>query len=127
MKFLISCLAFCLATCTLTNAQATISGSVLVKPEKGGIKSAEIRVYGNCGMCEQRIEGALKQLSGVRSADWSTETKLLSVAYDSKKVTLMEIKEKVASVGHDTDEVRAPDAVYNALHGCCKYERPAKL
>ena len=125
MKFLMSCLALFLATCTLASAQSNTSAAL--KLEKGGIKSAEILVYGNCGMCERRIEGALKELTGVRSADWSTETKLLSVSYDSKKVTLMEIKEKVASVGHDTDEVRAPDAVYNALHGCCKYDRPAKL
>ncbi|MFM8450085.1 MAG: heavy-metal-associated domain-containing protein [Haliscomenobacter sp.] len=127
MKFFISCLAILLATCTQASAQSIYGSIPMPKSEKGGIKSAEIMVYGNCGMCERRIEGALKELSGVRTADWSTESKMLSVSYDSKKVTLMEIKEKVASVGHDTDEVRAPDAVYNALHGCCKYERPAKL
>ena len=46
-----------------------------------GITTAEVKVYGNCGMCERRIE----------------------------------------------DDVRAKDEVYDKLHGCCKYERPAPM
>jgi len=29
----------------------------------------------------------------------------------------------LAKVGHDTDEVKATDEVYENLHHCCKYER----
>lgn len=89
-----------------------------------GITTAEVKVYGNCGMCERRIEGALSELPGVNSAEWDSATDLLTVQFDKKKVNLQQIKEKVASVGHDTDDVRAKDEVYDKLHGCCKYDRP---
>ena len=90
-----------------------------------GMTTAEVNVYGNCGMCERRIEGALSELPGVNSAEWDSATDLLTVQFDKKKVNLQQIKEKVASVGHDTDDVRAKYEVYDKLHGCCKYERPA--
>ena len=114
------------AAMLLAYAPAAAQSAAREKPEKA-VKTASIKVYGNCGMCERRIEGALSEVEGVRSSAWDSETQMLSVTYETKKVTLLQVQEKVASVGHDTDEVRAPDAVYEKLHGCCKYERPAKL
>jgi mercuric ion binding protein len=29
----------------------------------------------------------------------------------------------VANVGHDTDEIKSSNEVYENLHSCCKYER----
>lgn len=83
-----------------------------------------IKVYGNCGMCKNRIEGALKNVHGIQSASWNVETKMLVVSYDSSKVSLDEIHQKVADVGHDTEKIKAKDEVYNNLMGCCQYERP---
>ena len=94
------------------------------KAPKGAV-TASFKAYGNCGMCERRIESALTQMPGVVSANWNSETAVLAVKYLGKSVTLQDIKKKVAAVGHDTDEFRAPDEVYDKLHGCCKYERPA--
>lgn len=88
-------------------------------------KSTEkFTVYGNCGMCETTIEDALNMTKGVVYADWIVETKLLTVKYDTTKLSLEEIKQKVADVGYDSDSHRAKDAVYNKLHGCCQYDRP---
>lgn len=81
-------------------------------------------VYGNCGMCEKRIERTALSLEGVRSADWDTGTKMLTVTYDAAATSQDVIKEKIASVGHDTDKFRAPKEVYDNLPGCCQYERP---
>ncbi len=122
MKYVMLFAAVMLLACAPTVAQS----SAKAKPEKA-VKTASVKVYGNCGMCERRIEAALNELDGVRSAAWDSATGMLSVTYETKKVTLLQVEEKVASVGHDTDAVRAPDAVYDKLHGCCKYERPAKL
>lgn len=82
-----------------------------------------IKVYGNCGMCKKRIEGALKGEKGIQSVNWNVDTKMLSVTYDKSKITLDEIHQKVADVGHDTEKIKAKDEVYNNLMGCCKYER----
>jgi mercuric ion binding protein len=111
----------------LAPASACFAQKAQNKPAKSpkGAVTASFKAYGNCGMCERRIESALTQMPGVVSAEWNSETALLAVKYLGKNVTLQEIKKKVAAVGHDTDEFRAPDEVYDKLHGCCKYERPA--
>ena len=85
--------------------------------------TAKFTVYGNCGMCEKRIEKAAK-IKGVTLADWDVDTKILTIHFDEAKVKPGKVHEAVAKVGHDTDKVRAKDKVYNKLHGCCKYERP---
>ncbi|GAB4257589.1 MAG: hypothetical protein Kow0027_24900 [Saprospiraceae bacterium] len=87
-------------------------------------KTESFKVYGNCGMCERRIEGALKKVEGVYSADWDVDTKQLTVNYNPEVIQLKEIKQVVANAGHDSDEVRAKEEVYNNLPGCCQYERP---
>ena len=87
-------------------------------------KTETITVYGNCGMCKERIEGAVKDEKGLFAADWSEETKLLTVRYDDKTISMDDIQQKIAAVGHDTDKYRAKDSVYKKLHKCCKYDRP---
>lgn len=89
----------------------------------GGVKDI-FMVYGNCGMCERRIEGALANVKGVHSADWDMDTKVLTVQYDDEAISLDEIKKKVAAAGHDTDQFRAEKKVYDKLPGCCQYDRP---
>jgi hypothetical protein len=35
----------------------------------------------------------------------------------------LDVKKAIAKAGHDSDEVKATDADYDKLHGCCQYER----
>ncbi len=83
-------------------------------------------VGGNCGMCKERIEGALKDVKGVLSADWNAVDKMLSVSYNNSQVNLNDIQEKISAVGHDTEKMKTKDDVYDNLHGCCKYDREKK-
>lgn len=87
-------------------------------------KTDTFKVYGNCGMCEKTIEGALKGVKGVEKADWNKETKMIEVVYHTHDISLDEIKKKITDVGYDTEEYRASEKVYNNLPGCCQYERP---
>lgn len=82
-----------------------------------------IKVSGNCEMCKDRIETAAKSVSGVTLADWSTETKMLHVAFDSKKTNSDNIQKAIAKVGHDTEKFKAPDDVYKGLPECCLYRK----
>jgi hypothetical protein len=96
----------------------TFSTTVLAGSEK--VKTAEFKVEGICGMCKERIEnGAL--IKGVKKAEWDKETSMITVIYNPKKVTLMEIHKAVAEVGHSTDKVKAEQSVYDKLPACCKY------
>ncbi len=88
------------------------------------IKKEEFIVYGNCGMCEKRIEKAVTDLDGVESADWDREPKMILVSFNSDEVSLEEIHKAIAKAGHDTEDEKTEDEVYDELPGCCKYERP---
>ena len=80
------------------------------------------KVWGNCDMCKNRIEKAVKE-EGATSASWDVKTKILTLTYDPSKKDLAAFEKKVASVGHDTEKFRADDKVYSALPACCQYER----
>jgi periplasmic mercuric ion binding protein len=82
-----------------------------------------IEVNGNCEQCKKRIEKAAYSVSGVKSAVWSVETHELSLVVNEEKTSISAVKKAIAKVGHDTDEEKATEEVYNNLHQCCKYER----
>ncbi len=92
----------------------------------GNETTANFTVYGNCGMCKSRIVKAAFANKGVVKADWDSGTKLFTVAFDENKVSRKDIEKSIAAVGHDTDNITAPDDVYSNLPGCCLYDRPDK-
>ena len=104
-------------------------GTVLKSEEKlktldeNALVTEEIYVFGNCGMCKARIHKAGNELESVASVNWDIDTKMLTVMYDSSKTTISEIEEKMAEVGHDTKNEKSASDVYEALPGCCQYER----
>ena len=87
-------------------------------------ETASFRVEGICGMCEERIEGAL-DVPGVVVADWDKETKMLQVVYQTKKLSEEDLHALIHAVGHDTAAGKATDEEYAGLHGCCKYREGA--
>ena len=89
-------------------------------------KTESVKIYGNCGMCETKIEkaGNIKKIANV---DWNQETQMATLTYDATKTNQDEILKRIALVGYDSDKFLAPDDVYNNLHGCCQYDRVAKV
>jgi hypothetical protein len=77
-------------------------------------------------MCETKIEkaGNIKKIANV---DWNQETQMAILTYDATKTNQDEILKRIALVGYDSDKFLAPDDVYNNLHGCCQYDRVAKV
>ncbi len=86
-----------------------------------GDDTLSVWVNGLCGQCKDRIEEAALRTKGVNSASWDEVTRTLQVAVDPGKFKPDKLHYKVASVGHDTRELLAPDPVYDALPMCCKY------
>ena len=81
------------------------------------------KVSGNCDMCKNRIEAALKKNSAVQNASWDVKTQTVTVVYNPHAISVDQLHQLVADSGHDTDKVKATDASYKALPGCCKYKR----
>jgi len=89
-------------------------------------KTETVKIYGNCGMCEKTIENA-GNLKKVAKVDWNVDTKMASITYDAKLTNQDAILKRIALSGYDSDKFLAPDDVYNNLHGCCQYDRVAKV
>ena len=87
--------------------------------------TATIKVYGNCSMCETSIEKAANKKK-ISQADWNEATWMATITYDSKKTNLEAVLKNIALAGYDNFSFLAPDAAYNKLPGCCKYEREKK-
>lgn len=84
----------------------------------------KLKVYGACGMCEDRIETNALNVIGVNSADWDEETEILTLTVAEGMFLEEDMHNQMVAIGHDTDQKRAADSVYDNLHHCCKYDRP---
>ncbi len=82
-----------------------------------------IEVNGNCEMCKKRIEKAAYGVPGVKSAEWHIDDHMLHLILNEEKASILDVKKAVAKIGHDTDDVKAEQLVYEKLHGCCQYPR----
>ena len=89
------------------------------------LAEASFKVFGNCGMCEERIETAAMGVSGVESAEWNKETKMMKITH-AENVNIHEVHQAIADVGHDTKNHKAKDEVYANLPGCCLYRDGGK-
>ena len=85
-------------------------------------KTEQIKVRGNCGMCKERIESAIKEIP-TADGNWNINSKILTVTYSPDSTSMEKIMKKIAEAGHDNEMFMADDEVYNSLPGCCLYNR----
>ncbi|KAB1157592.1 heavy-metal-associated domain-containing protein [Flavobacterium luteum] len=98
------------------------SAQISTDKAERGIKTEKIQVSGSCDMDKHRIEKASRSVSGVKSAVWDLDSKILTVKYDSyKKNTMDLVQQKVAEKGNDTEKYKASDEAYDKLPECCHY------
>src|SRR5690349_9259432 len=81
--------------------------------------TVSFKVYGACeGRCKARIESAV-QGKGIQSDVWNVDSKMLTVVYDPSKTSLEKIQTHILDTGHDLDDKKAKEEVYNTLPSCC--------
>ncbi len=97
--------------------------TMVAQEKKSKNKKVVIKVVGNCGMCEKRIEKAAFSVKGVKDAEWHVDCQDIHLVIDENKCSVEDVAKAIAAVGHDTGKIKAEDAVYEKLHGCCNYER----
>lgn len=88
-------------------------------------KTEQVKIYGNCGMCETTIEKAGNKKNNAK-VNWDKDTKMAMITFDSTKTNQDEILKRIALAGYDSDKFLAPDNVYAKLPECCQYERKSK-
>jgi len=112
------------ATTEKTEAAAEVKAVFASNKQMVTDTTEQFIVYGNCGMCKRTIESSLHEVEGITAGEWDVETHVMTVSFNEEVITLEDIKQKIANVGYDSETHRATEKVYNALHGCCQYERP---
>ncbi len=95
-------------------------GLVSFGQDNAKFKTDTLKVYGNCEMCEDRIENACDVI-GVKRASWDAETGMLTITYKPTKISLEEIHQLCADIGHSTEKLKANEEAYANLLHCCKY------
>ena len=71
-------------------------------------------------MCKMRIEEALAYTKGIKKSELNVETKIATIFYNPKKTDIQKLREAIAKVGYDADEVLANQKAYDELPACCK-------
>ncbi len=88
--------------------------------KKGKTETVVIQTSAECGDCKGRIEDGLNYTKGVVFAELDLETKKVTVKYNSKKISLQQVKEKINSIGYDADEMKADQEAVQKLPACCQ-------
>lgn len=86
----------------------------------GQLERVVIKTNAVCEMCQVRIESNLRKLEGVKKVRLDLTTKNLTVKYDSEVLDVATIRQAVAGLGYNADDVPARPKVQTALPDCCK-------
>jgi cation transport ATPase len=86
--------------------------------------TAIIQTSAVCGMCKDRIEGALAFEKGVKSSTLDSETKELTVIFNPTRTSKVQLQRAVSKLGYDADSIPANQSAYNKLPACCKKDAP---
>jgi periplasmic mercuric ion binding protein len=95
-------------------ALAPLSSSAAVITDTISVTSMQ------CGMCESRIEKALKKADFINDVEADVENSVVVVSYDNTKATHAQIVKLITMTGYDTAELAADAEAQGNLHGCCK-------
>ncbi|MFN5912353.1 MAG: heavy-metal-associated domain-containing protein [Bacteroidota bacterium] len=104
----------------LVMIMAVLTGLTMAQEKKSKSETAVIQTSAECGDCKNRIEEGLNYTKGVAFAELDLETKKVTVKFNSKKISLLQVKEKIASIGYSADEVKATQEAIQKLPACCQ-------
>lgn len=108
-----------LSACGSKQSSSSSESSTVIS---NGITTSTFKVWGNCEMCKETIEGSLK-VEGINKAEWNVDSKMITVAYNTAIISLDQIQKNIAAVGYDNEKYKGDDKAYVELAGCCQYER----
>lgn len=73
-----------------------------------------------CESCGGKILKDLYNVEGVKTTDVDPKANTIKVVYDTRKITVEQIRTKISQLGFDADEVKADPAAVAKLDDCCK-------
>lgn len=83
-------------------------------------KKITIQTNAQCEMCQNTIESTLFALDGVKKVELDLVTKKVKVKFDEKVIDETQLRQAIAAVGYNADDVPARPKAQKALADCCK-------
>lgn len=80
----------------------------------------KIKTSAVCKMCKARLERDMSLSKGVEKAELSLDNKVLTIAYNDKKISPAEIRFAVTKIGYDADHLVADQKAHDRLPKCCR-------
>ena len=88
----------------------------------GGKETVQIKTSAICGECKERIETALYNQKGIKSAELDVKTQIVTVVYNPEKTDADKIKTVITKTGYSADELPADQDAFNKLPHCCQVD-----
>lgn len=73
-----------------------------------------------CETCGLKFKTEMLKISGVKMYELDDKAQTFTIYYNPKKTNLQSIKEGIAKLGYDADDVKASAEGVASLDGCCK-------
>ena len=73
-----------------------------------------------CETCGLKFKTEMLKIKGVKMYELDDKAMTFTIYYNPKKTTLQAIKESIAKLGYDADDVKATSEGIASLDGCCK-------
>lgn len=89
-------------------------------PEYAKTKTISIRTSAICGSCKKRLESGLSPLPGVIAVRLNLNNKKLSVKFDDQQTDAAKLKQAIAALGYQADELAPRKDAYTQLPECCR-------
>jgi len=91
----------------------------------GGISAQKsqtvvFKTSAQCGMCKERIEEVMNFVPGVKYAELNLKDMSLEIKFSTKKITVDELKKRVAAIGYTADDVEPKQEDVKKLPLCCQ-------
>ncbi len=98
----------------------TLTFAGIISAQETTTGEVKIQTSAECGSCKTRLEDVLNYTKGVKFAELNLDDKILTVGFNSKKISLDEIKKIISETGYDADNVKANPKSIDRLPTCCK-------
>ena len=79
-----------------------------------------IQTSAQCGDCKERIESKMNYTKGIVFAELDLETKKVTVKFKPAVISKQQIKETIAKIGYDADDLNAKVEDIQNLPKCCQ-------
>lgn len=95
-----------------------IAGSLVAQEKK--TDKAEILTSAICEMCKETIEYELTFTKGIKFVELDVDSKIVTVEFNPKKISIEDIRNSISGVGYNADSVKRDPKAYANLPFCCR-------